>query len=424
MGYSLQSQFVKPVLALAKSCGVPSLPAISWAVIFGMFLGRIGTSMTVPFLTLFLTQQAGLQSSTAGLIVGAMWVSYACSGLFGGMISDRIGRKLVLIFSLCLYSVSFFLYWLTGEWVKSPALLGILFLGVGLVAGLSRSWSETMGQTLLAEYTPNHHKRQAFALRYTAANVGAAIGPALGAVFGLSGGLYGFLVSGIIFLAYAILFFALLQRIKFDDSGKSCSVSFREIGRVISQDHRLLYFVIALTMINFGFSQHETLFAQMVFSKTNDLSVFSTMLSLNAVLVIVFQMPILHWLRKHPPLTLMIVGSLFVAAGLLTVGLSTTPYHFYVGEILLTVGEILVFPFSGVVVDGLAKENMKGSYFGATTFQHLGRATGPVFGGFLFQHSGGGVAMTVIACLVLVSIVFFRKGSVHSDQGIQSHPAG
>jgi MFS family permease len=84
--------------------------------------------------------------------------------------------------------------------------------------------------------------------------------------------------------------------------------------------------------------------------------------------------------------------------------------------IVLTIGEILVFPAGSVLLDQLAPEGMRGTYFGASGFRSLGHFIGPWFGGWLLQGWGGQVLFVTIAGIVMASTLLYYKGA-QFDQG-------
>ena len=157
-----------------------------WIIIIGIFFLRIGTSMSIPFLSIYLHFKVGISLPMTGMIVGVSYLSHIFGGFFGGVLSDRYGRRLVLALSLLCYGITFFGFALGGS-LRDPFVITIVFAGLNLIAGLFRIWSETIAQALLADIVAPSQKLNVFSIRYTGANLGSAIGPILGSLIGFSG---------------------------------------------------------------------------------------------------------------------------------------------------------------------------------------------------------------------------------------------
>ncbi|KAF1342723.1 MFS transporter [Bacillus subtilis] len=66
---------------------------ISWTIIIGTIFGRMATSMSIPFLAIYLTAVQGASASYAGLVIAASSSVGILASFYGGYISDKFGRK-------------------------------------------------------------------------------------------------------------------------------------------------------------------------------------------------------------------------------------------------------------------------------------------------------------------------------------------
>ncbi|HBF62623.1 MAG TPA: tetracycline resistance MFS efflux pump, partial [Gammaproteobacteria bacterium] len=87
-----------------------------------VFLDTIGFGIIVPIMPEYLTQLAGIDLSAASAISGYLMVSFAVTNfLFApllGSLSDRYGRRPVLMLSLFFYGVSYLIAgFATALWV-------------------------------------------------------------------------------------------------------------------------------------------------------------------------------------------------------------------------------------------------------------------------------------------------------------------
>lgn len=77
-----------------------TLHPLSWTIIIGTIFGRMATSMSIPFLAVYLTQVKGASASSAGLIIAVSSLIGIVASFYGGYVSDRIGRKKVMLLSI------------------------------------------------------------------------------------------------------------------------------------------------------------------------------------------------------------------------------------------------------------------------------------------------------------------------------------
>lgn len=389
-----------------------------WIIIFGVILSRIGITLSVPFLTLFLHEKLKISLFDTGIIVGSSFFAYIIGGFVGGILSDRYGRIRLILVALLTYALGFLGFGFAGVRLHVTSHIIIVFLLLNILIGVSRAWSEAIGQALIADFTTSEQKRAAFSFRYMAANVGAAIGPLLGAILGFSGSMHGFYVTSVFLLAYFVLFFVLTSYYKdyvTDHSSQlkpsNSQVSFVETMHILLRDKALRYFVMGCAIVYFGYVQQEALFGEIILHHFGSTHLFSLMLSVNAVFVILLQVPLVKLLEDVSPLKNMMVGTFLVALGIAGVGFAGIHvWLYFVSEIIFTLGEMLIFPFSGVVIDSIAPEHLRGAYFGANTFQFIGRAIGPAIGGILLQHFSVASSMLFVGIIVIMSLPFWYQG--------------
>jgi len=126
--------------------------------------------------------------------------------------------------------------------------------------------------------------------------------------------------------------------------------------------------------------------------------------------VVLLQMPLTTWAEKRTPLTAIVVGNIMYALGDLGFAFASAAWIFIIAMILFTFGEILTFTSGDVLIDRMAPEAMRGSYYGAKSFSNLGQFIGPWLGGLLLATYDGTVLFMVVAAFSLVSSAFNWAG--------------
>jgi predicted MFS family arabinose efflux permease len=168
--------------------GLVILLFLTWGTVF---LDR----MSVLYLAPYIVPDLGLTHAQVGMLASALAIAWAGSGLIFGAISDRIGRRPVLIPAIFAFSA---LSWVSGI-VRT---FGQLF-AVRTVMGIAEgpTWS-TMTATIEASSEPHRRGRNIGIVVSAAALVGLAIAPVMttqiAAHFGWRGAFFAAGIPGII----------------------------------------------------------------------------------------------------------------------------------------------------------------------------------------------------------------------------------
>ncbi|ETI68340.1 MDR family MFS transporter [Neobacillus vireti] len=379
---------------------------IVWVLLIGTILSRGSAFMTLPFLSIYLSRHLDLSPVIIGLTVGMSPLMATVGGFIGGHLSDRFGRKRVMQFAL--FSIAFVYFGFALANSQG------CFILLNALNGLSNSFFEPTSQALMGDVTEKKNRMKAYSLRYTALNIGASVGPLLGAYLATTSANMSFTITGIIYLVYAFALLVLMEKLSIPRSEQSIkkSVSFLQAIKMVKRDKAFLYLLLGIILVNIGYVQVDSTLPQFLSSTLrNGVYVFSVLLTLNAVMVVFLQMPISHIANRYKPMQVMIVGASFMAIGLLLCGMINGWVTAILSMILLTFGEILIFPSNSLMIDQLAPDHLRGTYFGAGQFRKIGNFIGPIFGGFLLSHYHGQIMFWTISLVVLGSILFFIIGN-------------
>ncbi|WP_175406264.1 MDR family MFS transporter [Priestia flexa] len=377
-----------------------------WVIIFGTMFARAGSFMSLPFLTIYLANESDLSVGLIGLTVGFGAISGVFGGFFGGNLSDQFGRKKVLLYTLFVWAFVFIGFGMTTNVV--------LIILLNILNGLCRSFFEPTSQALLSDLTTEEKKMRVFSYRYMAINVGAAIGPLLGAYFALKSAGLTFIITGCLYLIYAIALTFTLNKFsnELKPAGKKEKVRISAAINVIRKDLALGFFILAGTLSFIGYAQYDSNLPLFMKEKIdNAASIYSMLLTINAIVVVIFQPFITKWSEKKPILVNMAIGTGLLCIGMLAFSAGFHWSIFVLGIIVFTLGEILIVPSGSLFIDKLAKGDLKGTYFGASNFRMLGMFIGPALGGSLLEGLGGEMMFIIISVLTAVSLIFYILGN-------------
>ncbi|TLM67175.1 MAG: MFS transporter [Deltaproteobacteria bacterium] len=171
-----------------------SLLLICCLVSFACFLGSY---LRIPVVPLY---AAGLGATTAevGAINAAFMLMAGLLAIPAGLVSDRVGRRTVVLGGLLIIAASSFLLYLSAT---PTAMIAVyLIFGIGLAA-----FSPAM-MSYVADIAPPARLGRAYGMYTIAANVAMMLGPAAGGLLGTMLGLRAvFLVSGALTLLMVIV---------------------------------------------------------------------------------------------------------------------------------------------------------------------------------------------------------------------------
>lgn len=378
---------------------------IVWVLLIGTVLSRGSAFMTLPFLSIYLARHIDLSPIIIGLTVGMSPLMATMGGFIGGHLSDRYGRKPIML--MALFTLAFVYYGFT----VANSQVGFILLNA--VNGLCTSFFEPTSQALMADLTEKQKRMKVYSLRYTAMNIGASVGPLLGAYLANTSAKASFAITGSTYFIYGIVLLILMKKLvitKGEQSKKG--VSIRDAFTIIKKDKALRYLLIGIILVNIGYVQMDSNLPQFLEgSVENGVAIFSVLLTINAVTVVLFQMPISHLAEKFSLMQGMVVGAIFISAGLVGFSFINGWVTAITAMILLTIGEILIFPSNSMMMDKLAPEHLRGTYFGAGQFRKIGNFLGPIIGGYLLTHFQGQIMFWTIAIITLISIMFFTAGN-------------
>jgi DHA1 family tetracycline resistance protein-like MFS transporter len=384
----------------------------SLAILFlTVFIDLIGFGMVIPFLP-FYAREYGASGVVVGAIVGIYSIMQFFFAPVWGRLSDRIGRRPVILISLTASCIGYALFGLARS-------LSVLFIS-RLIAGVGGANIGT-AQAYIADTTTLENRAKGMGLIGAAFGMGFILGPPLSGVLstvGLHHNLPGNLLPGAVAagLSFGALMLALfvLAESKAPDTAVRSGVPPQfdpRVWRGIVQ-HAILFAIIgALFMTLFAVSGMETsvtLHARDRFNFSQlDLAYFFLFMG---VIVAAIQGGLIGRLAKMLGETAL-VG---IGAASFTIGLAMIPLVYrvsllYVVAFFIAVGQGLTYPSLTSLITKASPPSEHGSMLGlASGIGSLARFLGPIFSGFLYDLASargafyGGAMVTLIAFALAV----------------------
>ncbi|MGG1230406.1 MDR family MFS transporter [Bacillus halotolerans] len=373
---------------------------ISWTIIIGTIFGRMATSMSIPFLAIYLTSVQGASASYAGLVIAASSSVGIIASFYGGYISDKFGRKNMML-------VSIFGWMLVFAGFAAASHFWVFFV-VNALNGLCKSLFEPASKALLSDMTEEKTRLLVFNLRYAAINIGVVFGPVLGLYFGSSQSTAPFLVPAVIYGMYGVILAIQFKKHPPATLEQSRNLNVREAFMVTQKDRLFTVALIGITLCSFGYSQFSSTFPQYMAQNPfieNGTKLYGLMLTLNAIVVLATQFPIVHLGKRFSPLCSLMLGNIMISASMMILTMSHGVSSLVIIVIAFTIGEVLLFCMMDLFVDQIAKPGLKGTYFGAIGFSQFGNVIGPWAGGLCIDAFGAGHPSSIFSVLSGITLL-------------------
>jgi MFS family permease len=155
-------------------------------------------------------------------------------------------------------------------------------------------------------------------------------------------------------------------------------------------------------------------------------SMLGWIISVNAIMVVLFQVPMANSIRRFNSLKVLASGALFYAAGISSMALATNALQLGVCMAVLTVGELLIAPTFTSLAVNLAPPDMRGRYMSVYWIGwSVSRGVGPAIAGQVYETVSPtsiwylGAAWNLIAALIFASLAptFRRRKALRASTG-------
>jgi MFS transporter, DHA1 family, tetracycline resistance protein len=365
-----------------------------------ILLDLIGFGMILPLLP-FYAQELRATPFRIGLLFSSYSLAQLLFAPMLGRLSDRVGRRPVLLASIAGGAASYLLF----AWASSYAVLLLARWLSGMAAA-----NYAIAQAYMADVSSPENRSRAMGLVGAAFGLGFVLGPALGGVLAHYGGprlvpLTAAILSGVNFL---IALFGLPESLSPELRGRQTG-SWLGIAslRAAWRDSAVRGLMLLFFLVMFCFSMMETtlaLFCQERFGfgtrETSWLFVF-----VGVVLVVVQGGLLGRLIQRFGERSLIRSGIVLMAAGLALLPLTSYLGLLLASLFLLAVGQGVHNPSSLGLLSRLTDEGSQGGVIGVSrSFGALARTLGPATGTWIFGAVGVGWPFWTASGLMLVAL--------------------
>src|SRR5438874_8431219 len=331
-------------------------------------LDLIGFGILFPVLARF-ARDAGASPATAGALVASFSVAQLVCSPLTGRLSDRIGRKPVIIMSLVGTALGSLLTGLAGS-------LWLLFLG-RVIDGASGA-SVSVAQAAVTDVAAPEERARLLGLLGAAFGAGFALGPAIGGIAALVSHRLPFFIAAAIAAVNAL---AAVKRLP-ETHSRGNRGPYRGPIASRTRDVRRLVLITFLGLV--AFSGFEATFSLLMEARFNlsESATYGLFFLVGVGLVIVQGGAIHTVVVKLGEVRTVRFGLACNALGLSLVAVDAGWAPLTLALALLIVGQGLVAPTLSALVGGRASDDRRGQVLGIQqSAGGLARSVGPALGG-------------------------------------------
>jgi MFS family permease len=350
-----------------------------WTLFTARTIDGTGFSFMYPFLAIYLHDQLHISMSVVGLILLVAAGAGAIGNLVGGEIADAYGRKRIMAVSIIARGLVFVVI---GAYIAGVVDLFALTILVAVNFFLGSTF-EPANNAMVADIVEPGRRLEVYGLLRVGMNLGWIIGP-------LAGGILATISYSLIFYSSAVLCFiaGIIIQIWIGESRPTTETE-RAGGwagsSAIFRNGSFIFFCTMCLLVFIMAGQMTSTFP--VFAKDsaglNELSI-GVIFGVTALLVVVAQFPISHYIGKFKTSRVMALGAIVYAIGFMGIGLTRDFYLLTFAMCVVTLGEMIVSPASMNLVASMSSESNRGRYMGVFgLFASFGWSSAPFVGGVM-----------------------------------------
>lgn len=350
---------------------------LKWVALASL-LNNTGAAFLWPLTTMYMHNYLHESLTTAGVVMLLMSICMMVGNYLGGWLFDHWDQYHTAVLGVTISTVAIFNLIFAHGWPWFAVLMMLNSLGDGINMTIVNSYGSLVS---------DHSSRYVFNYIYMAFNVGVVIGTlAVGVLLPISVVLVFTVATVFYFLLALVVVFALKVRVPLPPKTP------RSREKLASRSHQQALVLIWLILLNFvtihlSYSLWESVMAVHMTNMGIPFYAYSLLWTLNGVLIIVGQ-PLVNKLSPYVRLSSQImVGILIFASSFLLLIFARNLWAFVLDFVLLTIGEMASFAGLPAWIAQLTTVNEAGHYQGLLNIMmSIGRAIGPLYGGFVIDH--------------------------------------
>jgi multidrug resistance protein len=368
------------------------------------FFVYLGFGIIIPILPEVILQQDYSEVHVGGLLTVYALASFFTAPLWGAL-SDRTGRKKLILIGLIGFSLSFFLFALFIE--NLP-----LLYASRVVGGIFSGALYTAVTGFVADMTDEENRNKYMGLLGMSIGLGFIFGPAIGGVLGNVSLQLPFIASGI--LTVLLMFYAGIILKEPERRGKANKRALLPKGGAMLWQYRIRYLFLFSFMVTFLLAGLESTFQLFQISKIEITPLQLGYLFMASGFVdAAIQGGVVRRVKNGTETKWIIGAQIVTALGLFLIPFTSSLFWAGFALSIFTAGNAL----ARTVLVSLTTKESGGKYGTAAgmtySMDNMGRIIGPLLFTWIFTQEAGNMYFisTVLAVLSIALIFAFRKSA-------------
>ncbi|HXN86890.1 MAG TPA: MFS transporter [Candidatus Binataceae bacterium] len=396
-----------PILEASKQAPLASQPAASARLILfiTVFIDLLGFGIVIPLLPMF-ASRLGISFFGIGAIMAIYSLAQFIFAPILGRISDRIGRRPVIMLGLLGSSVGYLIYGFAGSFVG-------LFLSRAVHGACAATISTA--QAYIADTTDESNRARGMGMIGAAFGLGFVIGPAIGGLLGsYSLRMPGFFAAALTFANLLFATFKLPESHQPEPGARIDAAVFlapiRDLPMQLFGHHLSRLFAVAF-MTTFALAAFETTFALMIphvygYGPTG----IGALLAFAGLMQALAQGYLLGKIVKRVgELRLLSAGIIIFAIGLAPMANLPTPSTLLLALAMLSIGYGFASPTIASLISKLTQRVLQGEALGINqSASSMARIFGPLAGGLAYGTLGASAPYVGGAVVALMAFILTR----------------
>ncbi len=368
-----------------------------------VFMDLLGFGIILPLLP-YIGEKYGANPFIIGLLTASYSLFQLISSPILGRLSDRYGRKKLLILSQAGSTIGYLI-------MATSATLPMLFIS-RIIDGATGG-NISIAQAYISDITTKNNRAKAMGFIGAAFGLGFIFGPAIG------GFLSAWSFQAPAYFAACVSFITVISTLVFLDETvdvKKASMnerkkySIRELNTILHA-YSIRLFIVVFFTLNFAFSILQGNFALWTeYSYGFGPRQTGTLFTYIGIISVIMQLRVLPYiLQRFGEKKLFVFSPLILSAGLILLVFSTHPILLIIPITLIPIGNAIANP----VIQALATENVPPYDYGVIlgilmSSGSLGRIGGPIFGGYLFETFNKDIPF-ILSSIIMLGVYLYLK---------------
>jgi len=333
-------------------------PRKFWIVVGVSFIDRVGGTLLFPFFSLYITQKFNVGMTQAGMILGLFAIFGLFGGMIGGALTDKFGRRKLILFGLVFSAISTLSLGLVNQFN--------MLIPIAVIIGLLSDVAGPAHSAMIADILPDKQRQEGFGILRIVGNMAWIIGPTIGGFVANRSFFALFVIDAIVSCIVALLFFLLMPE-TMPERGAEQPVegvlaTFKGYG-IVARDLAYMAFLLAGMLMGLVYQQmYNSLSVYLRDVHGIQPQGYGFLLTTSAITVILLQLWVTRIIKHRPPFAMMALGTIFYLVGFGMFGFVSVYWLFALAIVIITLGEMIVIPTSQALAANFAPDEMRGRY--------------------------------------------------------------